>query len=133
MKIAEFARAGGVGVETVRYYQRRGLLSLPRTKGGGYRDYDAEQVRRLRFIRRLQATGFTLEEIGELIRLDRTRDRHRVHALSGAKIGEIEARMRELRAIVRDLRALVADCETAPSGSACPIIDALMPPDHDPT
>jgi MerR family mercuric resistance operon transcriptional regulator len=74
LTIARLGAAAGVGVETVRYYQRRGLLDVP-ANGGGVRRYDEEDVRRLRFIRRAQAAGFTLEEIGELLALDRTDDR----------------------------------------------------------
>ena len=74
LSISEFARAGGVGVETVRYYQRRGLLAVPPRAhgaiGGGIRRYDERDVGRLRFIRSAQAAGFTLEEIGELLALD---------------------------------------------------------------
>jgi MerR family mercuric resistance operon transcriptional regulator len=72
MTIARLAAAAGVGVETVRYYQRRGLLPVP-ASAGAVRRYDAGHVRRLRFIRRAQAAGFTLEEIGELLALDRLR------------------------------------------------------------
>ena len=77
LTIARLGAAAGVGVETVRYYQRRGLLPVPASMGA-VRRYDAGDVRRLRFIRRAQAAGFTLEEIGELLALDRTGDRARV-------------------------------------------------------
>ncbi|MGV3769387.1 MAG: MerR family transcriptional regulator, partial [Sphingobium phenoxybenzoativorans] len=71
MTIARLAKAGGVGVETVRYYQRRGLLMEPaRPDSGGFRSYDDAGVRRLRFSRQAQAAGFTLEEIGDLLNLD---------------------------------------------------------------
>ena len=81
LTIARLGAAAGVGVETVRYYQRRGLLAVP-AGGGGVRRYDEEDVRRLRFIRRAQAAGFTLEEISELLALDRTDDRARVRRLA---------------------------------------------------
>ncbi|PJG45803.1 hypothetical protein CAF53_22615 [Sphingobium sp. LB126] len=81
--IARLAREGGVGVETVRYYQRRGLLDTPERPSstgmsGGFRRYGGEHVRRLHFIRSAQAAGFTLEQIGELLALDATDDRARV-------------------------------------------------------
>lgn len=82
MTIAGLARQGGVGVETVRYYQRRGLLGTPDRPngagmGGGIRRYGADDARRLRFIRSAQAAGFSLEQIGELLALDATDDRAR--------------------------------------------------------
>ena len=84
--IARLAREGGVGVETVRYYQRRGLLRTPDKSGGsalsgGTRRYGEDDVRRLRFIRQAQAAGFTLEQIGELLDLDAGQDRARARAL----------------------------------------------------
>ena len=81
MTIAKLARAADVGVETVRYYQRRGLMPVPRAAGkSAYRHYDGGHLQRLFFIRKAQAAGFTLEEIKELLVLDRTRDRARVRA-----------------------------------------------------
>lgn len=124
MTIGKFARAGGVGVETVRYYQRRGLLPLPKA-GGAYREYDAELLRRLRFIRQVQAAGFTLEEIRELIRLDRTGDRPRIQGIAARKLEELRGRMRELRTVAKVLEALVHDCRHAPAGTPCPIIEAF--------
>lgn len=124
MTIGRFARAAGVGVETVRYYQRRGLLPVPRA-GGTYREYDAELLRRLRFIRRVQAAGFTLEEIQELIRLDRTGDRPRIHAIATRKLEHLKAQMRDLRAVAKALEVLVLDCRHARAGTPCPIIEAF--------
>ena len=91
MTIAALARAGGVGVETVRYYQRRGLMPEPPRPdgpglGGGVRRYGEEEVRRLRFIKSAQTAGFTLEEIGELIELDATYERPRAREMAQARI-----------------------------------------------
>ncbi len=77
MTISALAASGGVGVETVRFYQRRGLLDTP-SRGGGIRHYGDADLRRLRFIRSAQAAGFTLDGIGELLALDATQDRARV-------------------------------------------------------
>ncbi|MDO9487798.1 MAG: MerR family transcriptional regulator, partial [Sphingomonadaceae bacterium] len=82
LTIARLAAAAGVGVETVRYYQRRRLLDVP-TSAGAVRRYGASDVRRLRFVRRAQAAGFTLDEIGELLALDATHDRPRVREMAG--------------------------------------------------
>src|SRR3982750_4737377 len=95
MTIAGLARAGGVGVETVRYYQRRGLLATPsRPQNGGHsggiRRYGEDDLRRLRFIRSAQAAGFTLEQIAELIALDATDDRPRARELARERIAALE-------------------------------------------
>lgn len=100
--IAGLAREGGVGVETVRYYQRRGLLETPeRPEGsgsnGGIRRYTADDVRRLRFIRSAQAAGFTLEQIGELVALDATDDRARARQLANERIAALDAKISTLR------------------------------------
>jgi MerR family mercuric resistance operon transcriptional regulator len=125
MTIGGFARAGGVGVETVRYYQRRGLLPLPAHGATAYREYDGEMLRRLRFIRRVQAAGFTLEEIRELLRLDRSRDRQHVRRIAGRKLDEIDARIDELRQLQRALRDVVHDCEHGDAAEPCPIIESF--------
>lgn len=125
MTIAAFARAGGVGVETVRYYQRRGLLPVPGPRSTSYREYDEKLLRQLLFIRRLKDGGFTLAEIAELIRLDRTRDRRRVYALASQKLDEVETRIREQRQVAKSLKSLLTHCESAPRGLPCPIIDAF--------
>jgi MerR family mercuric resistance operon transcriptional regulator len=101
LTIAGLARAGDVGVETVRYYQRRGLLETPdRPEGagqsGGVRRYGGGDVRRLRFIRSAQAAGFTLEQVGELLALDATDDRARARELAKERIAALDARIEEL-------------------------------------
>jgi MerR family mercuric resistance operon transcriptional regulator len=122
LTIARLGAAAGVGVETVRYYQRRGLLDVP--AGGGVRRYDEEDVRRLRFIRRAQAAGFTLEEIGELLALDRTDDRARVRALAGERLAALDARIAELEASRTALERLRSRCASGRKGP-CPILDAF--------
>jgi MerR family mercuric resistance operon transcriptional regulator len=123
MTIARLGAAAGVGVETVRYYQRRGLLAVP-ARAGSVRRYGPEDVRRLRFIRRAQAAGFSLEEIGELIRLDSTDDRARVRAMASERLAALDARIAELeksRAALERLRGVCA----AGSKGPCPILEAF--------
>jgi MerR family mercuric resistance operon transcriptional regulator len=123
--IGRFASEAGVSVETVRYYQRRGLLPVPAFGATAYREYDETLLLRLRFIKRVQAAGFTLEEIRELLRLDRTRDRRRVRGLAGRKLEEIGRRIGELRALQRALREVVDDCDHGDAASPCPIIESF--------
>lgn len=121
--IGGLARAGGVGVETVRYYQRRGLLETP-GRGDGVRRYGEEDLRRLRFIRLAQAAGFTLEQIAELLALDATEDRARARELAQERIAALDAKIAELEAARKALRRLAHDCGASTSGP-CPIIAAF--------
>lgn len=123
--ISGLAQAGGVGVETVRYYQRRGLLGVP-DRAGGIRRYDEADARRLRFIRSAQGAGFTLEEIGELLALDAGEDRARARALAKARITALDAQIAGLEAARKSLRRLAHECETQAAGP-CPIITAFDP------
>ena len=120
--IAGLAKAGGVGVETVRYYQRRGLFPVPRPMGA-VRRYGAPDVRRLKFIRAAQAAGFTLEEIGELLALDAGHDHARARALAGERIHALDAKIAELEKARDALKRLARDC--AKSRGPCPIITAF--------
>jgi MerR family mercuric resistance operon transcriptional regulator len=126
MTIARLGAAAGVGVETVRYYQRRGLLPTP-ARAGAVRRYGVEDVRRLRFIRRAQSAGFTLEEIGELLALDRTDDRPRVRQLATERIAALDARIAELEQARAALDRLRADCAGGKTGP-CPILEAFDGP-----
>ncbi|MBS0273596.1 MAG: MerR family transcriptional regulator [Proteobacteria bacterium] len=121
--IAGFAREGGVGVETVRYYQRRGLLPVPR-KSGGIRHYGGEDLRRLRFIRAAQSAGFTLEEIAELLALEATNDRARVRKLAGMRIAALDAKIAQLQAARDVLTKLARQCAAGTRGP-CPILSAF--------
>lgn len=129
MTIARLAEAGGVGVETVRYYQRRGLLETPRRpetggSGGGVRRYGEDDARRLRFIRSAQAAGFTLEQIGELLALDAGEDRARARALAVERIADLDARIAELETARASLRRLARECGAGSKGP-CPILAAF--------
>lgn len=127
--IAGLAREGGVGVETVRYYQRRGLLGTPERPngcgaGGGIRRYGPADVRRLRFIRAAQGAGFTLEQIGELLALDATDDRARARELAAERIAALDAKIEELERVRASLRRLARECGEG-SGGPCPILTAF--------
>ena len=124
MSISELARSAGVGVETVRYYQRRGLLADPRphkTGASGIRHYGADEVRRLRFVRSAQAAGFTLEEIAELLHLDSTDDRPRAREMARSRIEALDTRIAELQRARQSLARLAKDCAAGGKGP-CPII-----------
>jgi MerR family mercuric resistance operon transcriptional regulator len=131
LTIAGLARAGGVGVETVRYYQRRGLLETPERlgsmgHGSGVRRYGEQDVRRLRFIRSAQAAGFTLDQIAELIALDATNDRIRARELARERITALDAKIAELKAAREALSRLARACHNGSAGP-CPIITAFEP------
>ncbi len=123
MTIKRLAEAGGVGVETVRYYQRRGLLETPE-KSGGVRRYGARDVRRLGFIRSAQAAGFTLEQIGELLALDAGEDRARARELARERIAALDAKIDQLKAARASLARLASVCAASAQGP-CPIIAAF--------
>lgn len=127
MSISQLARSAGVGVETVRYYQRRGLLPDPRpqkTGARGIRHYGLDEARRLRFIRSAQAAGFTLEEIGELLHLDSTDDRARAREMARERIEALDARITELERARAALSRLARECAKGGKGP-CPIIAAF--------
>ena len=125
--IGKLAKEAGVGVETVRYYQRRGLLAEPPAMGG-YRRYDANHLERLNFIRRAQGVGFTLEEIGELMTLNDTRDHRLARSLASEKLHNIETRIEQLNKVADALRQLVQRCECGGQDMPCPIIRMALTP-----
>lgn len=120
LTIGKLAAAGEVGVETIRFYQRRGLLQTP-TRDEGVRRYGVEDVRRLRFIRQAQSAGFTLEEIRELLALDAGEDRARARELARARIQTLDLRIAELERARGALRRLARECADGTSGP-CPIL-----------
>lgn len=129
LTIAGLARAGGVGVETVRYYQRRGLIETPGRddgagRGGAIRHYGDDHVRQLRFIRAAQAAGFTLEQISELLALDATHDRERARALAQEQIATLDARIAALEEARAALHKLARACGEGDAGP-CPILTAF--------
>lgn len=129
MTIGGLANAGLVGIETVRYYQRRGLLRVPKRNafGGSIRRYNAGDLRRLRFIREAQAAGFKLDQIAELIRLDARDDRAKARLLAQARIAALDAEIAKLRAARNALSHLAHECGAGKSGP-CPILTAFDRP-----
>ena len=124
MRISELARAGGVGVETVRFYQRKGLLTAPTGNSAGGRHYGSEDIRRLRFVRRAQSAGFSLAEIARLIDLDRTDDRAQARAMASERIDKLDAEIAQLQAARSSLAKLAASCARGGAGP-CPILAAF--------
>ncbi|WP_010140756.1 MerR family transcriptional regulator [Oceanicola sp. S124] len=123
LTIGKLAEAGGVGVETVRFYQRRDLLGTP-PRDGGIRRYGEEDVRRLRFIRKAQQAGFTLEEIRELLALDSGHDRHRAHQMAQRRMVKLDEQIAELQRARLSLQRLAEQCAEGKS-EACPILAAF--------
>ena len=124
LRISELASAGGVGVETVRFYQRKGLLESPEGKAAAGRHYGSDDVRRLRYIRHAQTAGFSLAEIAELIELDRRDDRPRAREMARDRIEALDAEIATLEAARRSLAKLAKDCARGGDGP-CPILAAF--------
>ena len=120
LTIGTLSKKVGVGVETVRFYQRRGLLPVP-PRAGGIRRYDLRDVERLQFIKRAQAAGFTLAEIGELIALDAGEERPRARQLAAARIKALDLKIAELKDARAALARLARECGEDRAGP-CPII-----------
>ncbi len=128
MTISQAAARAGVSVETIRFYQRKGLIETPpRPRHGGYRDYSEDIVRRVRFIRNAQALGFSLREAGELLslRLDPRKDCADVRAHARAKQAEIDCKIEGLKRMKAALDQLIDTCPGKGPLPDCPILDAL--------
>lgn len=125
--IGALARRAGVGIDTIRYYEREQLLPPPQRRASGYRDYGPDVVERLRFIRRAKDLGFTLEEIRELLTLSNDRERgvKSVKQRAEARLGEVEQRIRELQRMKRGLKQLIDACPGHGALEHCPILRAL--------
>jgi MerR family mercuric resistance operon transcriptional regulator len=127
LTISQFASAARVHIETVRYYQRRGLLPMPPRPERGIRRYGPKDVARLQFIRRAQAMGFSLEEVGTLLALKGRTACEETLQLTLGKLAEVRTKQRELQQIEADLVRLVAGCESA-SWNGCPTLELLELP-----
>src|SRR5215472_2684381 len=129
MLIGRTAKAAGVNAQTLRYYERRGLLGHARRGRSGYREYSDEAVGIVRFIKRAQELGFSLDEIEQLIKLRGVRhgERHRVRALAERKIEDIDRKIAQLTAMRAALTTLVESCRHG-GDAECPIIEALAEP-----
>lgn len=124
MTIGRLAAAGEVNVETVRYYQRIGLLQEPAPQGA-YRQYDDAHLQQLQFIRRAKEAGFSLDEIRELLHLDAVRDRRRIQALASTRLTDIEARIRDMQALATRLQTLIRQCQDEKGHACCPIVETF--------
>jgi MerR family mercuric resistance operon transcriptional regulator len=125
LTIGALAAAAGVQVETVRYYQRRGLITEPVRPRGGVRRYTSDDADRLRFIKRAQAMGFALAEIENLLKLRTRRSCRATRELAQAKLNLVTARIRELHQLRKELVILVADCDSNTEDTRCPLMDRL--------
>ena len=123
--ISKLAAAAGIGVEAVRFYQRRGLLQAPERAGGGFREYTQADVRRLQFIKRAQQLGFSLADVAELTALNAAEDRLRARAVAQRRLEDVSQRMAHLGALAEVLQGLMGCCERSALTEDCPIIGAL--------
>lgn len=124
MTIGRLARAAGVGVETIRYYQQRALLPVPQTVGA-FRHYPAELVARIRFIKRAQELGFSLDEVTELLRLEDGAQRGSIRRIASDRLAQIEHKLTDLKRMHKVLKHLVSECEHTRADRPCPIIATL--------
>ena len=125
MRIGELAKSVDVNIETIRYYQRIGLLDLPEKPYGGTRSYRDEDLLRLRFIRRAQQLGFSLEDIRALLELS-IADCDRVEKLAVEKLNLVRSKIRQLRRVESILSKTLQQCAGRKSNQPCPIIETLM-------
>jgi MerR family mercuric resistance operon transcriptional regulator len=130
LTIGKVARDAGIGVETVRFYEREGLLEQPARRLSGYREYEPEAIARLQFIKQAQRLGFTLREIKELfaLRLDPEATRAQVRQRAEAKIVDIDQRISELKRMKKALGPLIRACDGKGALEGCPILDAIENP-----
>ena len=127
LRTAEVARQAGVNVETLRFYERNGILPEPPRRASGYREYPPEAVRRVRFVKRAQELGFSLREIKELLDLTTVprAKAGKVRQMAEAKIAEIDHKIRDLQAMKATLEGLLCACDGRRPLAACPIIESL--------
>lgn len=127
LTIGQVARQAGVGIETIRYYEREGLLEEPARRESGYRQYGRGVIDRLRFIKNAQGLGFTLKEIRELLHLHADEDatRAEVRRRAGEKVAAIEAKIADLQRMRAALGGLIEACDGEGPLDGCPIVEAL--------
>jgi MerR family mercuric resistance operon transcriptional regulator len=124
--IGGLARQSAVHVETIRYYQQRGLLDEPARPPGGVRRYTADHVRRLSFIRRARDLGFSLDEVGELLRLEDGTDCRAARALGERRLADVRSKLADLRRIETLLADLTTRCGSTSARVRCPLVDSLL-------
>lgn len=127
MTIGRLAKAAGVNIDTIRYYERHGLLPLAARRESGYREYEADDVARLSFIRRAKDLGFSLTDIGELLSLsqDRRSDMRGVKRKAEERVADVERKIAELKRVQRGLKTLIDACPGHGELAGCPIVAAL--------
>lgn len=125
MTIGRLAQTAEVNVETIRYYQRLGLLPTPARSYGSIRRYGPQDLKRVRFIKRAQRLGFSLEEIEHLLKLSAGEHCAETKALAEQKLRLVEEKLADLQAMEASLKTLIRACGTGRSGCGCPIIDNL--------
>lgn len=125
LTIGRLADEAGVNVETIRYYQRRGLMAEPGKPMSGHRRYASDAIKRVRFIKRAQVLGFTLDEVGSLLELDEARACADTRELAAHKLHLIEEKLAALKAMRKALTALLRQCDAGATKGNCPIIHAL--------
>jgi MerR family transcriptional regulator, copper efflux regulator len=125
MTIGRLAKTAGVNIDTIRYYERNGLIPQATRRLSGYREYDDTDVSRLRFISRAKDLGFTLAEIGQLISLSASRDIRGVKRRAQERLSQVEHKIKELQRIRRGLKTLIDACPGHGDLGQCPIIAAL--------
>ena len=125
LAIGALAAAAGVNVETIRFYQRKGLLREPPRPRGGIRHYGAADLARVRFIKAAQRLGFSLAEVAELLRLEEGTGCEEARSLAEEKLSDVRAKLADLRGIEAALAELVARCASAGGQVACPLIASL--------
>ena len=128
LTIGRLARAADVNIETIRYYQTRRLLPLPPRGRTAFRYYPASLIERIKFIKRAQLLGFSLDEIHELLRLNDGSDRVSIRKIARSRLEQIEVKLQELSRMRAALNALIEDCQHTTQRVPCPIIEALMQP-----
>jgi len=123
--IGTLAKRAGVNVETIRYYQRRGLVGEPERPLGGIRRYTEAHVRRLRFIKQAQQLGFNLDEVADLLALEDGRHCRRAERLGSKKLAMVQERIAQLRSVEKVLATLLDQCHCNTGKVRCPLIAAL--------
>jgi MerR family mercuric resistance operon transcriptional regulator len=126
LTIGRLARAADVGIETIRYYQRRKLLPNPAPDRGAFRKYSANLVDRIRFIKRAQQLGFTLDEISTLLQLEAGTNRRAIRTVAGARLTQIREAIADLNRMEKALSHLITHCEATGQAHPCPIIETLL-------
>ena len=129
MTIGRLAKRAGVNIDTIRYYERNGLIPEPTRRSSGYREYGSADVARLRFILRAKDLGFTLAEIGELLSLSADRDVRGVKRRAEDRLDQVEHKIKELQRVRRGLKTLIDACPGHGDLERCPIIAALSDPE----